>query len=154
MLKANPLRVVLLRIYALLIFVLALIFFAGGYQLLTLGGSAYYLLAGLALLITTVGLWLRRRWASWLYGAPLLATLLWSLWEVGIEFWALLPRLLPLAVLGLFLLTPWAQKAFREPPVRPVPGAAGWATLALVLATVTLLLLDARIAPGPLSPPS
>lgn len=37
-------------------------------------------------------LWRSKRAALWLYAALLLATMIWGVWEVGFDFWALTPR--------------------------------------------------------------
>lgn len=78
----------------------------GGAQLLYLGGSFYYLPAGLAALAAGV-LVARGRWraAAAIYLALMLATLVWALAEAGLDGWALMPRLVSPFVLGLpFLL--------------------------------------------------
>ncbi|MEG0195204.1 MAG: membrane-bound PQQ-dependent dehydrogenase, glucose/quinate/shikimate family, partial [Stenotrophomonas sp.] len=65
----------------------------GGGWLIALGGSAYYLVAGLVLAIIT-WLYARDRVASlWLYAVLLFATMAWGIWESGTDFWALTPRL-------------------------------------------------------------
>jgi quinoprotein glucose dehydrogenase len=84
----------------------------GGGWLLTLGGSAYYLIAGVVLLVFA-GLLGRRSPASlWLYGLLMLATVAWGLWETGTDFWGLVPRLDILGVLGLWLLIPAITRGF------------------------------------------
>lgn len=40
----------------------------------------------------TVLLWRRKQSALWLYAVLLLATMIWGVWEVGFDFWALTPR--------------------------------------------------------------
>src|ERR1700733_4234411 len=75
-----------------------------GLYLLLLGGSPYYAIAG-PLILVSAWLVLRRRSAGivlfWLVFA---ATLVWSLWEVGPDGWALMPRLVYLAIAGFWLL--------------------------------------------------
>jgi quinoprotein glucose dehydrogenase len=83
----------------------------GGVTLVTRGGSAYYLVAGLALLVAAAGLMRRARYASWCYGAMLAWTLIWSLWEVGLDDWGLMPRLLAPAMIGLLFLLPVIHRA-------------------------------------------
>ena len=71
-----------------------------GAYLAALGGSLYYLLAGLTLLATAVLLYRRKSAALAVYAALLVLTILWALWEVGLDFWQLAPRgdlLVPLA---------------------------------------------------------
>ena len=82
---------------------------AGGLWLVRLGGSMYYAALGLALLAVGV-LWTRQRaTAGLLFAATLAASLAWALWEVGVDWWPLAARLDVLFVLGLWLVTPWAQ---------------------------------------------
>jgi membrane-bound PQQ-dependent dehydrogenase (glucose/quinate/shikimate family) len=93
-----------------LLFVLGAVLAAGGVRLATLGGSLYYVPAGLALLASAVLLWRGDRRGGWLYGGLFAATLLWSLYEVGFDAWALMPRLVMLGVLGLWLLVPRTRR--------------------------------------------
>lgn len=59
-----------------------------GAQILWLGGTWYYLLAGLALVIAAVCAWMRRHgWALGLTAAVFAATLIWSLIEIGGKGW-------------------------------------------------------------------
>lgn len=145
-----------LRIFAALLILIASVFIVGGTRLVSLGGSFYYLLAGLALLASAILLWRGRRSGSWLYGGFLVATLVWGFSETGLDLWALLPRVLPLAVLGLFLLTPWARRPLysNDPPLL-IRGTAGWsAVAAAVVAVIGLVLMDARIEVTPSSEPA
>jgi quinoprotein glucose dehydrogenase len=79
-----------------------------GVVLLREGGSPYYGIAGVAIAISGILLFRGDRRGAWLYALMLAGTLLWSLWEVGLDGWALVPRLGLWMVLGLWLLTPWA----------------------------------------------
>lgn len=76
----------------------------GGGWLIALGGSWYYLLAGGGLICSGVLMLRRRGWAAVVFGAVLLATVLWAYWEVGLQFWPLLPRVLGPTVIGLLVL--------------------------------------------------
>ncbi|NYT46263.1 PQQ-binding-like beta-propeller repeat protein [Alcaligenaceae bacterium] len=82
----------------------------GGVWLITVGGSWYYALAGLALLLTAVLLHRRQSTGLWVYAALVFATLLWALWEAGLDWWPLAARGDVLFVLGLFMLTPWVTR--------------------------------------------
>lgn len=60
----------------------------------------------------------RREAGAWVYAALFVATILWSLWEVGFSFWQLVPRLAPVLVLGfvaLLLLPALTQGRLRAP---------------------------------------
>lgn len=107
-----------LRLFAILTLLIGGVMVAGGMALLRLGGSPYYLAAGLCLTTAAVLLWKRDRRGSWLYGAFLAGTGLWSLIEVGFDGWALMPRLAGPAVIGGFLLLPVIRDAMIQPPLR------------------------------------
>ncbi len=72
----------------------------GGIRLVGLGGSPYYVIAGIFLVVTAVLILRRHACALWLYAAILLGTILWALAEVGPDCWALTPRLVGPAILG------------------------------------------------------
>ena len=86
---------------------------AGGAWLLSLSGSLYYLVAGSLIVISAILLFRRKRSGAWLFGLTLAGTIAWSIWEVGFDGWALMPRLLMLAGFGLWLLAPWTQRPLR-----------------------------------------
>ena len=78
----------------------------GGARLVLLGGSAYYVLAGAGLVLCGVLAWRRNRAAGWIYAAITAGTIVWAVSESGLDPWALLPRILALAALGLCFLVP------------------------------------------------
>jgi quinoprotein glucose dehydrogenase len=103
---------------------------AGGATLVSAGGSPYYVVTGLAMLFCALGLGRRARCAAWCYGAMLSWTIVWSLWEVGLDNWALMPRLLALSILGLVLLLPGLHRAI---------GASRWWIALPALAAVLVV---------------
>ena len=77
----------------------------GGIWLLVLGGSLYYVLAGIGYLVAAVLLWRRRAAGAWLVLALLGPTIGWAFWEVGLDYWALFPRIfLPAGLASLALV--------------------------------------------------
>jgi len=115
--------------------------FAGGAILIAAGGSPYYVAAGLAVLAAAIALVRRSGTAVVIYAGLLMATLLWSLWEAGLDGWALAPRLLGPAFVGILFLTP---------PVRRRSGAAGpWWIAGPVLAIAVVICLSAALAVYP-----
>jgi glucose dehydrogenase len=101
-----------LKIFALIVALFGLALAAGGLWLITLGGSWYYLLAGAGMLVSGVLLFLQRLSGVWLYWLVFIGTVVWALWEVGLDPWALLPRVLALAVIALLSLAfvPWLRR--------------------------------------------
>jgi len=98
-----------LAVFGMFLGLSGLVLAAGGIELITLGGSWYYLLAGLALILAGA-LYLRRKpLASAVVAALVIATLLWAVWEIGFAFWPMVPRLAPFLVIGFVaaLLHPW-----------------------------------------------
>lgn len=93
-----------LKAFAIIVALFGLALAAGGVWLITLGGSWYYLIAGVGMLISGGLLFMQRLSGVWLYWAVFLGTVIWALWEVGLEPWALLSRLMALAVIALLTL--------------------------------------------------
>lgn len=102
---------------------------AGG-VLASLGGSPYYLIAGIAMVASGALLGRGHAAGRWLYVAIWVGTLLWALWEVGFDGLQLIPRLVaPSVLLALVLLTGWRRGPRARS--RAVPAvAAGVAALA------------------------
>lgn len=102
----------------------------GGWQLLGLGGSFYYLPMGLVLAAAGILLVRADVRGAWLYGAAFVLSALWAVWEAGLQFWPLAARLGLLAVLGLLvaLLTPGLRGSASRKHVR----AASFGTAAVL----------------------
>jgi membrane-bound PQQ-dependent dehydrogenase (glucose/quinate/shikimate family) len=99
-----------LRIFPGFLFLVAAPLILGGLQLIFLGGSFYYLLAGLSLAASALLLWNTNPLGSKIYGGFMAATVAWAFMESGTNLWALAPRILPFAAIGLWFLTPWLRQ--------------------------------------------
>ena len=129
--------------YAILLVLIGLLLTVPGGGLVYLGGSPYYVLAGLATLVTAFLVFRRSQRAVLVYGVVLAITVIWSLFEAGLDLFALLPRLAAWLVVGLYFLTPWYRGSLRaggaaqdaEPPApnRWLVGAPSLAAIALML---------------------
>ncbi|TNV19332.1 glucose/quinate/shikimate family membrane-bound PQQ-dependent dehydrogenase [Buttiauxella sp. B2] len=106
----------------------------GGIWLVAIGGSWYYPIAGVVMLITAWLLWQRKALALWIYAALLLCTVAWGVWEVGFDFWALTPRLDVLFFFGVWLLLPFVYRHLI------VPSAGATPALGAVLAITVVAL--------------
>jgi len=82
----------------------------GGVWLVALGGSWYYLLAGLGVLATGVLLIARRLSALAAFAVVLVGTLIWAIAEIGFDWWPLAARGDIVFPLALWLLTPWVTR--------------------------------------------
>ncbi|TWG99350.1 quinoprotein glucose dehydrogenase [Mesorhizobium sp. J18] len=120
---------------SLLVLLLGIVLLGGGVWLAVLGGSWFYILLGLALIISAALLLARRPVGLSLYALTLLATVVWALWEVGFDWWALSARGSLLIVLGILLLLPpmiWSMHQPNESRARYGPNSA-FLALALII---------------------
>lgn len=92
------------KLLSLIVLALGLALAVGGGYLAVLGGSLYYLLAGIAMAVSAVQIWRGRSSGYWLYALVCLLTVIWALAESGLDGWALVPRLNVVLGLGLLLL--------------------------------------------------
>jgi quinoprotein glucose dehydrogenase len=83
---------------------IGLILAIGGIWLAALGGSIYYLLAGVGLMAAGVLMMGGRPLGAYVYLAVFALTLVWALWEVGLNPWALVPRVVGPMVLAILVL--------------------------------------------------
>ena len=121
----------------------------GGIWLAALGGSAYYLIAGIGLIASGVLLARRRLAGAWLYGAVFVGTLIWAFAEVGTDNWALVPRVIaPLALLiATFLVVPALTDA-RHRWRYALAGTAGVLALTVMLAVTFARMNEAAPRSG------
>ncbi|RUT42148.1 glucose/quinate/shikimate family membrane-bound PQQ-dependent dehydrogenase [Pseudomonas sp. PAMC 29040] len=103
---------------ALGVLVFGLLFVAGGGYLATLGGSLYFLLAGLGMIAASVLMFKQRLSGVWLFAAVMVASIVWALLDAGLVFWPLVSRLFALAVLSLVV-------ALAYPSLRKANGLSG-----------------------------
>lgn len=106
-------RSLLIRSIATLLVLCGGLLAAGGAWLITLGGSAYYVVAAAGLLLTAVLLARLKPAAQAVYAVLLAGSLIWSLWEAGLDWWPLAARLDVLFVLGLLLWWPGVTRRLQ-----------------------------------------
>ena len=88
-----------------IIALIGIVLLVGGIWLAAVGGSPYYVITGIAMLVSGVALMRGWLWGAWLYIAIVALTILWAFWEVGANGWALVPRVIaPLVLLVAVLL--------------------------------------------------
>lgn len=121
-----------LILLGLVIVAAGLFFIGGGGWLVWLGGSWYFLLAGLALVVSGVLIARRHGSGAGLFGLIFLATIGWSLWEVGLQFWPLVSRLFAMAVGGVVV-------ALSVPLLTPNTGARRTAWLSVLVLAIGIL---------------
>jgi quinoprotein glucose dehydrogenase len=88
-----------------IIALIGIVLVVGGLWLALLGGSLYYVLAGIGLVVAGALIIRERAAGAWLYAVVYFATVIWAFWEVELNGWALVPRLLgPTVLLVLVVL--------------------------------------------------
>lgn len=94
----------LARLFGGVLLLLGFVLLAAGGWLASVGGSWYYALAGLSFAVIGGLMWGRLREAYFLYALFFLASLVWSLWEVGVDWWPLAARLDVPWIIGALML--------------------------------------------------
>ncbi|WP_296600570.1 membrane-bound PQQ-dependent dehydrogenase, glucose/quinate/shikimate family [Phenylobacterium sp.] len=134
-----------IRAFAILLVLIGVVLIGGGGWLVALGGSPYYVLAGIGLAAAGWLLFRLRLAGVVVYAAVFAATVVWALWEVGLDSWGLIPRLIGPAI--LMALAAWAAWGLAETP--SLRRTARWALPGfLLLAVVFGLAVYAVDAPA------
>ncbi len=136
------------RVMGLLLLAIAAPMAWWGAELVGLGGSLYYVLAGIGLGLSGVQLLRKRAGGVSLYALVLLLTIAWAIGEAGLAFWPLVPRIGGPLVLGAILTLPFVRRPLTG-GVRP--GIKGFA-VGTALAVLAGLGLHQIAAPLPANP--
>ncbi|ROQ30011.1 glucose/quinate/shikimate family membrane-bound PQQ-dependent dehydrogenase [Gallaecimonas pentaromativorans] len=131
-------------IFSLLFLFIGLALLVGGVWLIALGGSWYYAITGLVLLVVGALTKNRRTSARLLYAAFLVATAVWALWESGYDWWPLATRMGLFLILAIPLLLATKSNKGGVKVLLPV-----WAVL--VVGTLASTLVDKHKIDGELS---
>jgi quinoprotein glucose dehydrogenase len=135
------------RVLGVVLLLIGMVLAVGGLQLAVLGGSLYYVLAGVGLIVSGVLMARRGIAGAWVYLGVFVATLVWALWESGLNGWALIPRLAgPSILLVLVLLCAPLLTVDRR------PRRFAWRALLVSLAGLVVVSLAAVVAGQPAKP--
>ncbi|MUZ75563.1 membrane-bound PQQ-dependent dehydrogenase, glucose/quinate/shikimate family [Agrobacterium vitis] len=132
------------------VLVLAGLFLAiGGYRLITLGGSWYFIITGIAVVLSGLLVLMRRPLGAVLFVIITLLTAVWAIWDAGLDFWPLISRLLAFGIGSTVVLLslPLLRKARGL-----APGYAGSLTFAAVLALASAGGVAGMFMPHPSVP--
>ncbi|WP_434677024.1 glucose/quinate/shikimate family membrane-bound PQQ-dependent dehydrogenase [Pseudomonas sp. R1-18] len=139
----------LVWIVALGVLVFGVPFTLGGAYLVTLGGSWYFLLAGIGLIVSSVLLFRQRLGGAWLFAALMVLTVIWALVDAGLNFWPLVSRLFALGVLSLLvaLVYPSLRKTNGLPAGRGGYALSGALVVAMAAGFWGMFVPHASVSP-------
>lgn len=100
------------KIFAFILLIFGLAMTGGGGYLAAVGGSWYYLLAGLGSIIAAIAIFRRSSSAVYWFGLVFVGTLLWTIYESGLDYWGWVPRFDIMLLLGIAF-------AFQLPNLKP-----------------------------------
>lgn len=132
------------RLLPLVLLLIGIALLVMGAQLISLGGSFYYSVAGLVLLASA---WLTFKGDSHgasVYGLFLLATYIWAVYEAGLDPWALMPRVAMFSVLGLWFLLPGVRRGLAQGTVSPLLQQKATKLTVVCLAVFVVVLFAAN----------
>lgn len=112
-------KTLLLRLLAFLMILVGLSLTVGGAMLIYYDGSPFYLPFGLGMLLSGSLIWQKKQIGAWLYLLVFAAIVAWGVWEAGLDFWGMVPRLLGplfLAALALLFIPLFPRERYRQPP--------------------------------------
>jgi len=116
---------------------IGVVLFIGGGMLIAAGGSWYYLLAGLGLVASGVLIFRQELLGAWVYLGVFVLTVLWALWEVGLDGWGLVPRVVaPAVLLALVIPALLVLKGGREGRRLAIGGGVAFVVLVGVSSVV------------------
>ena len=138
-------KAISIRITAIIIGALGLAMAVSGAELLSLGGSPYYAIAGALMLVCAVDLFNSKPRGFFVFAGVLILTLAWAVYEAGSAFWLVGSRIWIIGLLALWLCTPGIRRALwpdNTPALfslRTVQLSAGASALVLIAMSINLL---------------
>ena len=141
-------KAIRIRITAIIIGALGIAMGLSGAELMSLGGSPYYAVAGTLMLVCAVDLFNSKPRGFFVFAAVLLLTLAWAVYEAGSAFWLVGSRIWIIGLLALWLCTPGIRRALwpENTPtlfsLRTVQVSAGASALVLITMSINLLSSD------------
>lgn len=118
-------------ILGLALLITGVFYIIGGGKLISLGGSWYFLIAGLIITASAFFIFKKKATGVWLYALAFIGTVIWALIDAGFEFWPLHSRLMFPA--GLFAAVIFTLPSIRKYQYQTPIGAPAYAVGALTV---------------------
>lgn len=119
--------------------VTGLFFAIGGFKLVSLGGSWYFLIAGVFTLLSAIQFFRRKSSAVGLFALVFLGTLIWAFFDAGLDFWPLVSRLMVPAGLMVLAAATWPALRKREGKPSSTKGAMAVCAVLIIGMGVTFV---------------
>lgn len=112
MIKINGAKKFYLWLVATILLISGLFLTINGVRLVAVGGSWYFLLMGLVQIVSSFLLFKQNTKGAWLYALAYALTIVWALYEVGLQFWPLFSRLMVFG--GFAMLIAFAYPTLKK----------------------------------------
>nr|WP_024965376.1 membrane-bound PQQ-dependent dehydrogenase, glucose/quinate/shikimate family [Pantoea sp. IMH] len=117
-----------------------LFFVIGGGKLVAVGGSWYFVIAGIVTVLSAIQLFRRKSSSVFLFAAVFVGSAIWAVMDAGIDFWPLVSRLMTLA--GLLLVVVVTLPALRRHEGKTAAAKPAYATAAVVAAGMVVTFVQ------------
>ncbi|MCU5775478.1 membrane-bound PQQ-dependent dehydrogenase, glucose/quinate/shikimate family [Erwiniaceae bacterium BAC15a-03b] len=117
------------------------ILYMGG-QLLLIGGTPFYAIMAIGLLITAIFLFKNKRVALTIYAVLMWIVLAWMIYEVGFDKWQWIPRGDLIGVIGVWLAMPWVVRPLYKTEKRKFHPFLGGTVIIIVAVVIGLMFYD------------
>ncbi|WP_455814054.1 glucose/quinate/shikimate family membrane-bound PQQ-dependent dehydrogenase [Pseudomonas graminis] len=122
----------------LILLATGLYFVIGGGKLVSLGGSWYFVIAGIFTVLSAIQFFRRRASAVVIFALVFIGSAIWAVLDAGIDFWPLVSRLMFLAGMLLLALITWPSLRKHEGKPACAKGAYGLSAITVVGLLATL----------------
>lgn len=148
--RASRVSTFILLGLGVVIALLGLALAAGGIRLVSLGGSWYFLIGGLAMAVSGLLIALRKPAGAWLFAAFLIGTAIWAVADTGLVFWPLFSRLFMFSAIGIAvaLVYPLLARSAGHRAGRGAYGIAGVLAVLVAIAAGNMFVAHPSIAPS------
>ena len=117
----------------------------GGAKLVSLGGSWYFLIGGVAMAVSGLLIARRNPAGAWLFAAFLVGTAVWAVADVGLVYWPLFSRLFMFAVIGVVVALVYPLLVGK--PARGAYGIAAVLAVGVAVAAGNMFVAHPSVAP-------
>ncbi|MBP2171427.1 quinoprotein glucose dehydrogenase [Erwinia toletana] len=113
-----------------------------GGRLLLIGGTPFYAIMAIGLLITAIFLFKNKKVALTIYAVLMWIVLAWMIYEVGFDKWQWIPRGDLIGVIGVWLALPWVVRPLYKAEKRSFHPFLGGTVVIIIAVVIGLMFYD------------